>query len=486
MHEEEIEWLALELERRRLMEPLRFFKPNGAQAKFIETIKKDDSEICVFPAGNWTGKTAAALVVLATAIWPEHAENKIFQHPLFQKWPFPKAARILTTPKEMSLTGSIQKEIKRWFPAGQYKSEKMGKMYPSIFVAKDWTIDTMTYDQALTEFEGGTIGLFILNEPPPEDIFDTCSRRMKFGGKILLPATPLTNAAWIWDRLVAQDGKTGIYVVYGRTEDNCIEHGVNGVIPHKAIENMSNKCADEDERQACLEGKFMHLAGCIFKGFKCEVHVIPESLVELADKEIYMVCDPAIGKPLFVIWAAIGTAGDITIYDEWPNFEFNKAKDPNYGVAEYAEQFKIKEVRVQGKPIQRILDRHFGNARRTLGGLTLKQEFSEVGIDFMDSYTISEIGAEVETGILKVKDALRYNDKKPIDALNQPKLRVSDNCTNTIHALERWSRDPKTGKPKEEYKDGADVVRYLVMSNPEVCKPVDWNIESLSYGVNNQ
>jgi hypothetical protein len=247
---------------------------------------------------------------------------------------------------------------------------------------------------------------------------------------------------------------------------------------------MSNKCADEDERQACLEGKFMHLAGCIFKGFKREVNVIPEGLVDLADKDVYMICDPAIGKPLFVIWAAIGPAGDITIYDEWPNYEFNKAKDPNFGVREYAEQFKMKEIRVQGKPIQRILDRHFGNARRTLGGLTLKQEFSEVDIDFMDSYTISEVGAEVETGILKVKDALRYNDKKPIDALNQPKLRVTDNCTNTIHALERWSRDPKSGKPKEEYKDGCDDVRYLVMANPEVYKPVDWDIASVSYGVN--
>lgn len=483
--QESVEILDLEIERRKLCEPLRFFKPNGAQAKFIETIKRPDSEICLFPAGNWTGKTAAAIVTLAAAIWPEQAEDPIFDHPLFKKWPFPKAARILTTPKEMSLTGSIQKEIKRWFPIGQYKSEKQGKLYPSLFTANDWVIDTMTYDQALTEFEGGTIGLFILNEPPPEDIFDTCSRRMKFGGKILLPATPLTNAAWIWDRLVSQDGKTGIYVVYGRTEDNCIEHGVNGVIPHKAIENMANKCADDDERMACLEGKFMHLAGCIFKGFKREVHCVKFEQSMLEGKDIYMVVDPAIGKPLFVIWAAVGPAGDILIYDEWPNFEFHNARDPNFGVAEYKEQFVIKESILKGQPITRILDRHFGNQRRTMGGLTLKQEFANVGLDFQDSYSIGDIGAEVETGILKVKDALRYDDKRPVDSLNRPKLMVADHCTNTIHALERWSRDPKTGKPKEEYKDGADDVRYLVMANPEQYKPVDWDIKSLSYGVNN-
>ncbi|MEK7126238.1 MAG: hypothetical protein AAB835_02005, partial [Patescibacteria group bacterium] len=189
--------------------------------------------------------------------------------------------------------------------------------------------------------------------------------------------------------------------------------------------------------------------------------------------------------PLFVIWAAVGPAGDILIYDEWHNYEFNKAKDPNFGVTEYKEQFKIKESVLKGQPITRILDRHFGNQRRTMGGLTLKQEFANVGLDFQDSYSIGDIGAEVETGILKVKDALRYNDKRPVDSLNRPKLTVADHCTNTIHAMERWSRDPKSGKPKEEYKDGADDVRYLVMANPEQYKPVDWDIKSLSYGVNN-
>ena len=119
-----------------------------------------------------------------------------------------------------------------------------------------------------------------------------------------------------------------------------------------------------------------------------------------------------------------------------------------------------------------------------MGGPTLKQEFAEFGIEFIDSYT-SDDKTEVETGILKVKDLLRYNKAKPVDSLNRPRLIIADHCTNTIHALERWSRDPKTGKPKEEYKDFADDIRYLAMANPELEEYKPWEVVPAKYGVGN-
>lgn len=486
MDDKELALLAYELERRRRMEPLRFFRPNRAQSKFINAILEKHSRVILFPAGNWVGKTAAALTFLGSCIWPAQAEDEIFNHPLVKDWPsfgYPKRARIVSTPKELETIGSIQVEIGKWWPKGKYKPDS--ELFPRRYSTNtDWTIDLMSYEQALSEFEGATIPLFIFNEPPPESIYDACTARMKFGGKILMPMTPLSDSAWIWDRLVANDGQKGIRVIYGDTEDNCKEHSPNGVIPHEAIQALADSC-DPDEKDARLHGKFMHLAGCIYKGFKREVHTVSFHASMLDGKDIYMVVDPAIGKPLAVIWAAVGSAGDILVYDEWPNYEFNRAKDPNFGVEEYKNQFAIKEGILKGQNITRILDRHFGNARRTMGGLTLKQEFGNVGLDFLDSYSIADVSAEVETGILKVKDALRYNESKPIDALNRPKLMISSECINTIHALERWSRNPKTGKPQEEYKDFADVIRYLVMANPEQCKPVSWDIKTLSYGVNN-
>lgn len=108
-------------------------------------------------------------------------------------------------------------------------------------------------------------------------------------------------------------------------------------------------------------------------------------------------------------------------------------------------------------------------------------------MDFTNSYTMDP-KVEVETGILKVKEFLKYDSSRPVDSLNRPRLTVHPRCRNTIKALSRWSRDPKTRKPKEEFKDFADCVRYLVMANPEVEILPQWDDADTGqahYGVGN-
>ena len=276
-----------------------------------------------------------------------------------------------------------------------------------------------------------------------------------------------------------------IRVIYGATEENCIEHGKNGVIPHSAIQALSDSC-DPDDRAARLEGKFMHMAGQIYKSFDRAVHTfkLDTDLANfLSGKETFQVVDPAIGKPLACIWAAVGATGVIEVYDEYPlGVEFQGMKDSDLTVQKYKDLFLAKE---EGHKIgTRILDRHFGNTRRTLGGLTLKQEFDEVGIEFIDSYT-SDDKTEIETGILKVKSLLSYNKAIPISNINRPRIMIADHCINTIHAFERWRRDPKTGKPLEEYKDFSDDVRYLAMANPEIEPDRPWIVKNGHYGVGN-
>ncbi len=483
----ETDILELELERRKLFEALRFFKPNAAQERFLLAVANPKNRIIVFPAGNWCGKTAAAIAGLGACIWPSQAEASVFQNDLFQAWEnqFPKRARIISTPKELEIIGSVQSEIRRWWPAGQYHADKKGKQYPSEFSSTSgWVVDLMSYEQAPTEFEGATIPFFIFNEPPPENIFNACLARMKFGGKILIPMTPLADSAWIWDRLVAHDGEEGVKIIYGDTEDNCREHSKNGVLPHAAIEALERSC-DPDDREARLHGKFMHLAGQIFKSFSRNAHVIKDLELEnfLPGRHIFQIVDPAIGKPLAVVWAAVDARGALTIFDEYPHFEFQGAKDSSLTVRDYCELFKTQEGHY--KAHERILDRHFGNVRRNLGGLTLRQEFGEFGFDFQDSYSVGDISSEVETGILKVKDFLRFDKNCPLSNLNQPRLLIFESCKNTIHALERWGRDPKTGKPKDEYKDFADCVRYLAMAGPEIAPDRPWEVREGKWGVGN-
>ena len=92
---------------------------------------------------------------------------------------------------------------------------------------------------------------------------------------------------------------------------------------------------------------------------------------------------------------------------------------------------------------------------------------------------------EVEQGILAIKGVLKYDASKPIDGLNTPRIVIHPKCTNLISAIERWSRDPKSGKPKDDcYKDPLDCLRYDVMSAPVADGGNPWpDVQRPSYKV---
>ena len=466
IQENDAEILGLEIERRRIMEPLCFFRPNPAEKRFFNAIADDKNKIIIFPAGNWVGKTTAAIAALGAMIWPEQAEDYCFNAPIFENYSgydFPKRARIVSTPKELEDIGSIQNEIKKWWPVGRYQASKNKKSFFSEFKTDTgWIIDLMSYEQAVDDFEGAAIGVFIFNEPPPEPIYNACLARRKFGGKVLMPMTPLMSAAWIFDRLVAHDGEDGIAVVYGSTEENCKEHAENGVIPHQAIEDLKNSC-DSDEREARLNGKFLSLSGNIFKTFNRNIHVAKEPIIPLPPGdciEHIQAVDPAIGKPLFSLWGYCDNSGYLYIYDEWPDFDFAGAKESKYVISDYAKIFREVE---KNQIRTRILDRHFGN-NRSWTGSTLKQDLDKLGFYFIDSYSCDE---EVETGIMKVKEYLSYNQSLPVSNTNRPGILISPTCKNLIKSLERWGRNPKTGAPYDDcWKDPVDCLRYMCAYRP--------------------
>jgi len=41
--------------------------------------------------------------------------------------------------------------------------------------------------------------------------------------------------------------------------------------------------------------------------------------------------------------------------------------------------------------------------------------------------------------------------------------------------MSRWTRDPKTGDVQDQFKDFCDVIRYLVMDNPQVDRPAPYH-----------
>ena len=452
--------------RRRRDERLRYWIPNGGQEKYLAEIFRPGAFIVVNGSGNGGGKTYGIIALAGAIMWPAMAPACMAHESLIQKWPHPKRARIISTPKEVEEIGSIQTTIQELWPKGRFEPIRKGKHYPSQFKTDTgWVLDVMTYEQDKGEFAGPNIGLTIFNEPMPEPIWRESIARTRRGGLVLVAMTSLYEHPWVVDGILNKADGKNTRVLYCDACENCKQHGKNGTLEHEQIEKILDQYP-EDEREARKTGKPLSLSGAIFKGFSRQVHVTKELIVPPASGVThYQAADPAIGKPFASIWAYVDATGAIHIYDEYPDRDFHGARDAGLSVKDYVEAFKIKEA---GRNIAvRILDRHFGNQRHAVGGMTLKAEFEQAGMEFRDSYKVAEAQPEVETGILKVKDYLRYDKSKDLDALNRPKLYISPNCKNTIAAMERWSRNPDTGKPMEDFKDHADCVRYLCMANPE-------------------
>lgn len=464
-------------------EALRFFVPHGGQLEFIREIEREGAFIVISGAGNGWGKSEIIAAIFAAIMWPMLAPPAMAN--LGKDWKHPKRARIYSMPAELDEIGSLQTAIKRLFPVGRYTAHKGRYNYPSVFVTDTgWVLDLFSYERDASEAAGPNIGLQAWNEPPPEALAKESIARSRAGGIILGGFTSLLENIWVVDGLLSKHDGKDIRVRYGSSCENCRQHGVNGNLDHVQIERILAQY-DPDEREARFTGKPLSLSGSIFKTFSREVHVKDYPLPSAETHKFYQVVDPAIGKPLAVIYAWADATGRVHIFDEHPaDIDFEGAKDFGWGVKDYAKAFKaLEDGTLAGRELDRILDRHFGNQRRTIGGPTLKQEFAAEGITFRDSYQMEE---EVETGILKVKDYLRYDKSKPLDNLNFPRLTVAPKCLNTIKALERWGRDPKTYKPREEYKDFADVVRYLVMDEPKWEAPRDWGNRHIArYGVGN-
>lgn len=466
--ERELDQISLTLARRELHERLRYFTPHGGQEDFLKLIAEPGAFICVTGAGNGWGKTEFLIAIYAAIMWPTLAAP-CFSAPIFQQWPYPKRARLASTPKELESIGSIQTAIKKYFPKGRYTATKgNGKRFLCEFETDTgWILDLFSYEQNAGEYAGPNLGLQGFNEPPPYDVWKEAVFRTRAGGVMLGSMTSLTENPWVASGIFGKTNGKDIRTRFGDVEENCKIHGKNGTLEHENIQRMLDQLTDDpQEREARKTGKPLSLSGSVFKAFDYNVHVLKdEPEVPAQGVTHYMSCDPAGGKPLACLWAYVDGAGTITVYDEYPGTPFYNAKDKGTGVAEYVQIFKDRE---QGRHIaSRIIDRRYANASHTPGALTLKEQFSNAGMDFEDSYAVAADQMEVETGILRIADLLKYDKSKPIDALNRPRLFVSPRCSNLIASMRFWVRDPKTNKPKDDgYKDHADALRYLVMADP--------------------
>lgn len=476
LYEKSLSLLERELEWRQKNEAFEFFTPNGKSEEFIKLAATSVDYPIVFSAANGVSKTATIVNIFANIIWP--GRNQFFSFERFKDWPFPKRIRYITDPELVKEIGPFHQEVSRWWPKGQWRAEKANKGYFSQYHANGWVIDVLTFDQDVKQFEGGTMGLIVTDEPPPQPIYNACIGRLRLGGLLLVVMTPLTHAAWFYDQIVP---KIPNQIVYADIEDACKEHGIRGHLEHANIQKMLDNWPQE-EIEARAHGKAMYLRGLIFKTFDPQVHILKNVLKVPSNATVYQAVDPHSDKPFACVWGMPDARGDLYIIDEWPNEDFYKMHNCQLTVSDYARIFRDKE---QGWNVtKRIIDRHFAETPSVVNRRTLREEFeTETGLYFEPSYKGgSDKEGEMDTGIIKVRQYLSFDTAREVNALNQPKLFINPTCTNTIKSLQRWSRDPDTGKVQEAYKDFCDSLRYLVMEDPRMDQPLPPHVARKTYG----
>ena len=450
--------------RRREYEPSRYYIPNGKLEEWYNL----KTFIRVFCGGNRTSKTSGAVNAVCHLCYG--LGNEYLQKPQW-KLPIPNRGRILST--HTAARNTYEEEIRKWFPRGRYNAIKVGRTFDSLYTTDTGCkFDILTYDQAESEAESVTLDWALFDEPPTRELFIATVSRMFVPHKILMVVmTPLYCEPWVYDDFVAKK-RPNSAIVYADIEDNCIEHGVRGHFSHQVIQEILEQY-DPETLEARAHGKFMHLAGMVYKGFSRKIHVLREPFKPRPGVPVYMSIDPHAGRPFAITWAFLNDNQQLVIYDEWPEADYHTMTSSSLALPDIIAIIKEKEG---GMPIStRIIDRHFANNRDASTGLTLKEQlYKQSGWGFRDSYNVEN---EVDTGVLKVKEWLRHTDKVP------PRLLFSPNCRNNIRGMEAWAYDTHTGKYKEQYKDFPDTVRHIVMANPRVSVDIPHPVPKAFYRI---
>lgn len=239
----------------------------------------------------------------------------------------------------------------------------------------------------------------------------------------------------------------------------------------------------------------------IHPGFSQDVNVIPHDRLpwlpanikkDKHGKEVpykvtrYMAIDPAGSKNWAMAWVAIDAAGTWWVYREWPDYDDwalpgstlegkpgPAQKGSKRGIKEYVEL--IRGMEGDEEIFERYIDPRMGAAEKQSdeGATTIISDLDDAGMT-----VIPAPGVDIENGTQLLNNLFAYDENKPIDSLNSPKIYISDRCQNTIYMFKEHTGK---GGRNEATKDFHDLYRYLAVSDIQFIDTTTHSKE-LTYG----
>lgn len=382
-------------------------------------------------------------------------------YPEAKRWNHPTRGRIVVTDYRVAGREVLEPKIKQWFdPETIIRIERsMGnitKVHVQHISGGVSTFDILTHEQDSMQFEGWSGHWVWFDEPPPRDKYIACLRGLvDFRGRAFITATPLTEP-WLFDEIM------------NNKEQDCWNIAVsifdNPYLTDEGRKILIASITDE-EKEARVHGKFLHLSGRIYKEFDTAVHLIDKLPEGWQRWPVYFVLDPADRRPHHGVWATIDPLDNLYVFDELVFKGTIKDTSKEILIRERTNGIKCLDV-------IRILDPNKGNTPSAVSGLKLIDEFASHAV-----YFTANVNDDLALGHLAVKERLSYDRSKPVSSTNHPKIyfirEKTRECVKQIlsYVWDDWrgkgaaSRSEKE-KPKDINKDMPDCIRYLCMSNP--------------------
>lgn len=425
--------------------------------------------------GNRSGKTTCGVV--------EDAVHATGQYPDW--WPMEKRltqankGRIFARDFRVALE-VITPEIDKWFPEGSIidKDKNNAGVYTKYYVKHESggisTFDIMTYEMDPSQCESWHGHWIHWDEPPPRAHRIASARGLTdYMGWEWFTFTPLSEP-WIFDEIWMNEEVFCVTcdIRHNLRRHNPLSNLMIGITA-QSIEEFEKKLTPE-EVEARSHGKFMYLAGRIWKKWNRAVHTYDRSMWKQGEKGVeidgqppkrwprIMLIDPHDRKKAAILWVA---------------------KEPEYGLLyayregwvdgifkEVVKFIRDAELENRDKIQLRLMDPNFGPKKQGNTGRTVAQDF-EYEADKAHYPMKFMFGNDNKAkGRKAVAELMYYDEKENVSIVNRPNLYVAKDMHECIYQVEHYiwdeykhgERDPKE-KPKDKSTDFPDLLHYLAL-----------------------
>lgn len=271
--------------------------------------------------------------------------------------------------------------------------------------------DILTHEQDTGQFEGWRGQVAWFDEPPPRDKYIATLRGLvDYRGRNWLTLTPLSQP-WIYDEIYNCKDTNRVFSITTDIQDN----------PHlskEAIKEFEQTLTDE-EKEARLHGRFLHLSGIVYKEFNNNIHICePPQIKENWTR--YFCIDPHPRTPTACLWLAVDPFGNHWVYDElW-------LKDMD--IEQVSHAIHAQEGNLP--PKIRYIDPAMDKDNSLAGGFNTRKELMKHGI-YCQRASTDELGMNRIRMALKPRYVVKYGTEVPV-------LRISRKCTQTLYEFQHY------------------------------------------------